>query len=157
MPIFYMLLALPLIEIAGFVLIGPYLGVSGTLAFVLASSIIGLALLRRSGLGTLRRLQRSVAAGATPVPAALDGACRIIADVLLVLPGFVSTAVGLVLLLPPVRREIVRHLGARIQPGGGVVWQFRRGASKTVIIETEYHEVGEAASELPPYRRDQPR
>src|SRR5579862_1707378 len=136
-----LLILLPLIEIAGFVAIGPYLGVSGTLAFVIASALIGSWRLRREGIGMLRRLQISIAAGATPVPAALDSACRIVASLLLIVPGFISSAVGLLLFLPPVRRIVVHHLGVRIMPGGGMSWHFHRKTASTVVIETDYREI----------------
>ena len=154
MPVLTLLLLLPLIEIAGFVVIGPYLGVGGTLVFVVLSAMLGVSLLRTEGLGTLRRLQRSIAAGATPIPAALDGACRMVAALLLIVPGFVSSAAGLLLLLPPVRRLVVAHLGARVDRAGGVAWRFHRGASSTVIIESEFHEVGPTGPALPPRDRD---
>ena len=156
MPLLSLFVLVPLIEIAGFVLIGPYLGVVGTLAFVVASTAIGLWRLRLEGLSTLRRLQRSIAAGATPVPAALDGACRIVASLLLVVPGFFSTAAGLLLFLPPVRRLVVKHLRAKVGPDGGVAWRFHRGASSTVIIETDYQEVDPVGRALPRRERDRP-
>jgi len=155
MPVLAVFVLIPLIEIAGFVLIGPYLGVGGTLAFVVLSAVLGTSLLRSEGLATLRRLQSNIAAGATPVPAALDGACRIVAALLLVVPGFFSSAAGLLLLLPPVRRLVVRHLRAKVGPQGSVVWQFRRGGSSRVIIESaDYHEIVDRPPALPPEPRD---
>jgi UPF0716 protein FxsA len=150
MPVLKLLALLPLIEIAGFVLIGPYLGVGGTLAFVVLSTILGLSLLRTEGLGALQRLQRSIAAGATPIPAALDGACRIVAALLFVVPGFFSSALGLLLLLPPVRHALVRHLRAKVEPDGAVTWRFDRAASNTIIIEADFEEVSPPKRRLPP-------
>ncbi len=91
MPTLIVLLGWPLLEIAGFVWIGPYLGVAGTVAFVVTSAIVGMALLRREGIGLLMRIRRDVAARVVPVPTAVDGACRIAAALLLVVPGFFST------------------------------------------------------------------
>src|SRR5271156_3569723 len=98
MPILLALLLAPFIEIAGFVWLGPYLGVAGTLAFVLVSAFIGLSLLRSQGLAALTRLQREIDTGSAPLQAALDGALRIIAALLMIVPGFFSTALGLILL-----------------------------------------------------------
>ena len=154
MPILIAFLLLPLVEIVGFVVLGPYLGVSGTLTFVLASMVLGASLLRNEGLGLLRRLQHSIASGATPVPAALDGACRIIAALLLIVPGFFSTVAGLLLLVPPLRRLVVQHLRARVRGDGGVSWRFGRAASTTLVIDADYQEVGESRGALPPRRHD---
>jgi UPF0716 protein FxsA len=149
MAVLKLLLILPLIEIAGFVVIGPYLGVVGTIAFVVLSTFLGLSLLRNEGVSALRRLQRSIASGATPVPAALDGACRIVAALLLVVPGFISSALGALLFVPPIRRMLVRHLRARVEPNGAVVWRFDRTGSTRIIIDADYQEIRPAPQKLP--------
>src|ERR1700733_13824399 len=106
MSILVLLLLWPLIEIAGFAWIGGMIGVGPTIGFVLVSGLLGLALLREAGLATLMRLRASLEAGKTPVPAALDGAGRILGALLLVVPGFFSSAIGTLLLIPPLRRPL---------------------------------------------------
>ncbi len=143
MPILLALLLAPFIEIAGFVWLGPYLGVAGTLAFVLISAFIGLSLLRSQGLAALTRLQREVDSGSAPLPAALDGALRIIAALLLIVPGFFSTALGLILLVPPIRAAAVAGAERRIAAGGSV-WIVRTGGPRKPdpgVIEGDFREV----------------
>ena len=143
MPILLALLLAPFIEIAGFVWFGPYLGVAGTLAFVMLSALLGLMLLRSQGLAALTRLQREVDAGTSPLPAALDGALRIIAALLLIVPGFFSTALGLILLVPPIRAAAVAAAERRIAAGGSV-WIVRTGSSPHPdpgVIDGDFREV----------------
>src|SRR5271168_620490 len=117
MPVMILLLLWPLIEIAGFAWIGGAIGVGPTLAFVLLSGLIGLSLLRQAGLTTLMRLRASVEAGQTPMPAALDGAWRIFAGFLMVVPGFFSSALALLLLVPPVRIVLTGWAAHRLLRG----------------------------------------
>jgi len=143
MPILLALLLAPFIEIAGFVWLGPYLGVAGTLAFVLVSAFIGLSLLRSQGLAALTRLQREIDTGSAPLQAALDGALRIIAALLLIVPGFFSTGLGLVLLVPPVRAVVVARAERRLAAGGSV-WIIRTGSprkSDPGVIDGDFREV----------------
>jgi UPF0716 protein FxsA len=157
MPVVIIVLLWPLLEIAGFAWIGGAIGVGPTLAFVLVSGLLGLALLRRAGLSTLMQLRASVEAGETPVPAALDGAWRILAGILLAVPGFFSSGVALLLLLPPVR-ALLTVLAARwVRTGGGGVWTVSTGPglrseSGSTIIEGEFHELTPKPPELPPQR-----
>jgi UPF0716 protein FxsA len=153
MPIMIGLLLLPLIEIAGFVWIGPYLGVAPTIAFVVLSALLGMSLLRTQGVATLMRLRASLAAGETPVPTAIDGACRIAAGILLIVPGFFSDALALLLLLPPVRGVVVRAVMKHVRPVSGGLWTARFGGERpppSGTIEGEFHEVAPRPSNLPP-------
>jgi UPF0716 protein FxsA len=139
------LLLLPLVEIAGFVIIGPWLGVVGTLAAVLLSAIIGIAIIRSQGMVALDRIHTAMAQGETPVRPMVDGALVLLAGALFILPGFVSDLVALLLLLPIVRRAVagivVRSLRQR---------NFRRRAQTASAIEGEFHEVVPDGESPPP-------
>ena len=156
MPIVILFLLWPLLEIAGFAWIGGKIGVGPTIGFVILSFFAGMALLRREGLATLLRLRARLEAGETPVPAALDGAWRLLAGLLLVVPGFFSSALALLLLLPPIRALLTNRLARRLEAGSGV-WIVRfstagRRDSTTTVIDGEFHEVAAGRPELPPQR-----
>jgi UPF0716 protein FxsA len=159
MPIVMFLLLWPLIEIAGFAWIGGAIGVGPTLAFVVLSAILGLALLRQAGLTTLLELRRRLEAGETPVPAALAGMWRILSGLLLVVPGFFSSAFGVLLLLPPVRIALTGWLLSRLRAGGGIrIVQFGPQGVRTAtspdptVIEGEFKELPPERPELSPRR-----
>ena len=155
MPILMLLLLWPLLEIAGFAWIGGAIGVGPTLAFVVLSALLGMALLREAGLATLLQLRRRLEAGDTPVPTALDGMWRILAGLLLVVPGFFSTALGAALLLPPVRAVLTAWLLSRVQAGGGIrVVGFGHPPmpQDPTIIEGEFRELPPERPELLPRR-----
>ncbi|MGE0718133.1 MAG: FxsA family protein [Alphaproteobacteria bacterium] len=114
-----LILAVPLVEIALFVLAGEALGLWWTLGLTVLSAVLGVALIRRQGMVAMRRLE---ATAAQPIPAAavFDGAAIVAAGILLLTPGFFTDLVALVLLLPPVRqllrRRAWRHLRVYVHP-----------------------------------------
>lgn len=108
------LLALPFLEIAGFVIVGREIGVFSTLALVVASGVLGAMLLRFQGFGVMNRIRRELDAGGDPGRELAHGAMMLLAGVLLLVPGFVTDIIGLALLLPPVRDLAWRFLRGRV-------------------------------------------
>lgn len=113
-----LLLALPFVEIAGFVVVGSQIGVLATLALVIASGVLGAILLRIQGFGVMARISREFDAGGDPGRELAHGAMVLVAGVLLLIPGFVTDIVGLLLFLPPVRDLAWRFLKSRISVSG---------------------------------------
>lgn len=112
MLLIFILIAVPLIEIALFVTIGGEIGLPFTLAVVLVTAIVGGLVLRRQGQETLNRAARpsSIADLET---AMTDGAMLLASGLLLLTPGFFTDALGVSLLLPPVRRRLARFIASR--------------------------------------------
>lgn len=100
---------IPLIEIALFVVVGRWIGVWATLGLVVLAFLAGSMILRRRGLaaaGGLRRFN-----GMQPVA---EEALIAVAAILLILPGFLTDAVALALLVPPLRRALIAAVAARV-------------------------------------------
>ena len=144
------LMAVPLIEIAGFVWIGPYLGIGGTLAEIILTGMLGMAIIRRQGFATLVRLRAAATAGETPLPVVVDGGAQVFAGLLLAVPGFFTDAIGLLLLIPPVRRLAVAWALRRLARSGARVHVAQPGKPDRTVIETDYEIV---EHEEPPDRR----
>lgn len=108
------LLGLPLAEIAGFVIVGKWLGVFGTLGLIVLSSLVGMMLLRQQGLSVLKQVNAEGRSGRVPGEAIGNGAMIVIAAILLIIPGFLTDIVGIFLFIPAVRGFIWRKLGNRI-------------------------------------------
>ena len=106
------MLGVPILEIAVFIEAGGYFGLWPTVGAVILTAIIGSALLRQQGLSTLARAQENLAAGRLPMAEVFDGLCILVGGALLLTPGFITDAVGFLLLVPPVRR-ILRRLASR--------------------------------------------
>jgi UPF0716 protein FxsA len=107
-------IVIPLIEIAVIIQVGEALGVVNTIGLLLLVSVVGAWLVKRQGLGVLRRIREQQQAGQIPAAAMFDGALVLVAGALLLTPGFVTDAVGLLLLLPPVRAGVRAFLRRRV-------------------------------------------
>ena len=121
MPLLLLFVALPLIEIALFIAIGSEIGVGVTLLLILAGAFLGAAILRGQQARAVAMMQGGL--NVAPGTFLAQGAFRVLAGVLLILPGFLTDALGLVLLIPPLQRALVRAIGARATVRSAHVWQ----------------------------------
>lgn len=110
MPLILILIGLfvlvPAAEIATFIVVGEAIGILPTILLTFAMAIAGAALMRRQGLKTLARLRAELDAGRIPGETLGHGAMIMLAGALLLVPGFLSDIIGLLLFLPPVRRLV---------------------------------------------------
>ena len=139
-PIF--ILALPFIEIATFIVVGGKIGVLWTIALVVLSSIAGALLLRLQGFGAVNRIRNEVEAGRNPGRELAHGAMIMLAALLLLIPGFVTDIIGLLLFIPPIRDLAWQFLKRRITVRSSFSASFggfaaRRGGDKTIDLDAE--------------------
>lgn len=127
-PLSLLVLGLVLAEIATFILVGEAIGVLPTLALVLFGMVTGAVLLRRAGVSTLMRMRNEAAAGRMPARPLLDGAVGAVAALLIMLPGFLTDLIGLLLLIPATRNRLWRGLSGRLpaRPAGSPSFAARR-------------------------------
>jgi len=148
MPVFALLLLWPLLEIALFVVIGGAIGLWLTLLVVIGTGVLGVALLQRQGLRSAERLRSEMDRMRDPLGAAGDGALRALAAILLILPGFLTDAIGALLLLPPIRALIVARLASKITVASMRSDQPAR-RSDGIVIDGEFVEVDSDANRNP--------
>lgn len=141
--IFLALVGVPLLEIAVFIQVGDVVGLWWTLVLIVATAVAGTVLLRLQGLATLARARDTLNRGGVPVQEVLDGVCLLISGALLLTPGFVTDAVGGLLLVPALRHGLQRWALARLSARGG------RGRVDDGVIDGEYTDVSEDPEALP--------
>jgi UPF0716 protein FxsA len=94
------------------------IGVFLTVVLLIASWPIGVWTVRSQGRAAWGRLSAAVAAGRAPTQEVVDGALVLIGGGLLIVPGFITDAIGILLLLAPIRAlarlGIVRNLRSRL-------------------------------------------
>jgi UPF0716 protein FxsA len=110
----FLLLAVPLAEIAVFVLVGGRIGVMATLGLVLVTAIAGAILLRIQGFGAMERIRRTLEADEMPGRDLVHGVMILVAGILLLTPGFVTDTLGFLLFVPAIREIGWRFLRQRI-------------------------------------------
>jgi UPF0716 protein FxsA len=102
-------------EIAAAIAVAHVVGVLWCVLLLLVGFPAGGWLLRAEGRAALARLRDTLGAGRPPGPGLLDGALALLAGPLLIVPGFVTDALAVLLLVPVVRRGLGRWLVAHAQ------------------------------------------
>ncbi|WP_409422092.1 FxsA family protein [Pseudaeromonas sp. ZJS20] len=143
-------LLLALIEIWLIIQVGAVLGAFATLALMLFTAVLGISLVRSQGLKTLMAAQQRLAQGQAPAGEMLQGLLLAVAGGLLILPGFFTDLLGLLLLQPTLRRYLIsRWLKAvPVAPGftptddpsvdPGPLTQDGRDAPQGTTVDGEY-------------------
>jgi UPF0716 protein FxsA len=112
------LLLLAVAEISVFVAVVHALGAGWALLIIAASSVAGLALLRREGIRGWRAFRAAAEAGRPPGPQVSNSLVGLLGAMLLAVPGFISGVAGLLLVLPPgrllARRGVERATERRV-------------------------------------------
>ncbi len=126
-----LLITVPLAELWLIIEIGGLIGVWPTIAILLVDSLLGAILLNRQGRAAWRRFNKALAERRMPHREVLDGVLIVLGGALLLTPGFLTDAIGLALLLPPVRvlvrKVLTRRLSRRVSRGSAA---FFTGAAR---------------------------
>lgn len=147
-------LAIPLVEIALFIIVGKRIGVLPTLALCVLSAAAGIFLVRRQGMSLLLRARRALSEGEVPAGHAAEGALIVLAGLLLITPGFFTDALGFSLLVPAVRRWVLRELKLSVRGRFGFDAPADRRSGDGKTIEGEATEIDPGARRLDsPWRR----
>ncbi|MCW2605770.1 MAG: FxsA cytoplasmic rane protein [Frankiales bacterium] len=110
------LVVVPLVELYVLLQVGAAIGTPWTLALLVADALLGGYLLRREGRRTWAAFRSASTRGSVPTSEVADGALVLLGGTLMLTPGFVTDAFGLLCVLPPSRTVLRRALlsyGAR--------------------------------------------
>lgn len=150
------LLLLPLIEIAGFAWVGSQVGALYTVLLVVLSSVIGVLIIQRVGLESVRRAQAGLRTGETQaMREVFDGLCLAFAGVLFLVPGFFSDLLALLLFLPPVRRALLARMTVFMSVDGHAARSRPAPGGTSTIVDVDYQDVttpgaADQVGDLPP-------
>jgi UPF0716 protein FxsA len=114
--LFAIFIVVPLVEIYVLIQVGQVIGPWWTILLLVLDSILGTWLIRREGRSALRALQDSIDSARMPARELADGALILIGGTLMLAPGFVTDAFGILLILPmtrPVFRRMLSTVVAR--------------------------------------------
>jgi len=164
------LIVVPVVELYVVYRIGDAIGFLPTVAILLAISFAGAWLVRREGSGAMRRIQETLLQGNMPSKEIADGALIVFGGTLLLTPGFFTDALGLAMLIPPLRAPVrnwlvkrtadrtriatTQYAGARFEQtfGPGAAGGFGRGP----VFDTEGREATSPTEQVDLTRRDEP-
>lgn len=100
---FFVAIIIVALEIATFILVGKEIGVFAVFLLIIATSLLGVTLAKKHGRKTWLEVNGQMAQGQVPGEGIFDGLCIFIGGILLILPGFITDIIGLLLVLPLTR------------------------------------------------------
>jgi len=139
--LFLLFVIVPILEMIVLIKVGGIIGAVPTVALVVLTATLGIALLRMQGLATLARVQEKLSQGEIPGAELLEGIMLLIGGALLLTPGFITDTLGFICLIPVFRKPIARWLLRR-----GILSAIRVHRSgdftdqTNTTIEGEFHE-----------------
>lgn len=164
--IFFMLISLPLLEVASIVQVSRWIGPLATFLVLAAGVAFGAYLIRSQGLVVSRRVMEAIRQGLPPEKPLLDSGMVSLAGVLFMIPGFITDIVAVLLLIPAARRVMWRfaafgmrrevRVWQRWQTGDEPLRQEPRRADD--VIDVEFTEVprDKSTPSAGPRREDSP-
>ena len=105
-----LIISIPIIEIYLFIKIGNYIGAFNTISLIFITAIIGVWYARYEGFNTLRSAMLQLTKNEMPVYEIISGAALAFAALLLILPGFATDVLGLLIIFPPTRKLFLKNV-----------------------------------------------
>ena len=115
-PILLTIILVPIIEIYLLIKIGSQIGAVSTILLIFSTAIIGVYYAKYEGLNTLKSGFSQLSRNETPAYEVISGAAIAFAALLLIIPGFVTDALGFLLIFPLSRKIIFNKLAKKFKP-----------------------------------------
>ena len=132
-----LLIGIPLVEIYLFIKIGSQIGAFNTVLLIIATAIVGVAYARYEGFNTLKSGIRQIVKNELPVYEIISGATLAFAAFLLILPGFATDAIGILLIIPLTRKIFLNKFFKKNKNG------YEKKEKNNNFIEGEYEDINE--------------
>ena len=128
--LFFLLIFFPILEIVVLIEVGSIIGAWNTVGLLLLSAFIGIEVVRREGFRNALKARQKMAAGEVPAMEMVENLVIVLGGVLMIIPGFISDFIGIFLLIPPVRRWLIRRWlkasGVKIRQANVYEAEYRR-------------------------------
>ena len=126
----FFIIGVPIIEIYLFIEIGSKIGAVLTILLILSTAFIGIIYVRYEGFNTLKSAMGQLIKNEIPLFEIVSGAALVIGAFLLLLPGFLTDAIGLLLVFPITRKMIFKKVSSKYK-------------EKNKFIDGEYKDLDE--------------
>jgi UPF0716 protein FxsA len=105
-----LIIGIPIIEVYLFIKIGSHIGAFNTLLLIFITAFFGIIYARYEGFNTLKSGMSQIVKNELPVYEIISGAALAFAALLLILPGFATDLLGLLIIFPPTRKLIFKRV-----------------------------------------------
>ena len=130
-----LIIGIPLIEIYLFIKIGSQIGAFNTIALIVLTAILGLAYARYEGFNTLRSGMSQLMKNEIPIYEMISGAALAFAALLLILPGFATDILGILLIFPISRKLLLKNVSKK--------YSSKKRTKDNKFIDGEYEDIDE--------------
>ena len=128
-----LILGIPLIEIYLFIKVGSQIGALNTILLILLTAIVGIWYARYEGFNTLKSGMSQLVKNELPLYEIISGAAIAFAALLLILPGFATDIIGILLIFPLTRKIILSKYSNKNSP--------KNKSKEKNFIEGEYEDI----------------
>ena len=108
-----LILLVPIAEIYLFIKIGSQIGAFNTISLIFITAIVGLYYAKYEGLNTLRSAIKQIVKNEIPIYEIISGAALTFAAILMILPGFLTDIIGLLIIFPWTRKIFLRNISKK--------------------------------------------
>ena len=105
-----LIISIPVIEIYLFIKIGTQIGALTTIFLIFLTAFVGLIYARYEGFNTLKSGMSQLIKNEVPMYEIISGAALAFAALLLILPGFATDFIGLLIIFPPTRKFVIKNV-----------------------------------------------
>ena len=129
-----LIIGIPIIEIYLFIKIGSQIGALTTISLIFITAFIGVLYARYEGFNTLRSGMSQIIKNELPIYEIISGAALAFAALLLILPGFATDTLGLLIIFPPTRKIFLKKVSKKYS---------KRVEEKQDFINGEFEDIEE--------------
>jgi len=104
------IISIPIIEVFLFIKIGSQIGAFNTISLIFITAIVGVFYARYEGLNTLKSGMSQLVKNELPIYEIISGAALAFAALLLIIPGFATDILGLLIIFPPTRKIFLNKI-----------------------------------------------
>ena len=108
-----LILLVPVIEIYLFIKIGSQIGAFNTISLIFITAVVGIYYAKYEGLNTLRSAIKQVVQNEVPIYEIISGAALAFAALLMILPGFLTDIIGLLIIFPWTRQIFFKKISKK--------------------------------------------
>ena len=108
-----LIIGIPVIEIYLFIKIGSQIGAFNTISLIFITAFLGIVYARYEGFNNLKAGMSQMVKNEVPVYEIISGAALAFAALLLILPGFATDLLGLLIIFPPTRKLLLKKVSIK--------------------------------------------
>ena len=144
--LFILFVVVPILELMVIIQVGQSVGAWNTVILLVVDSLVGAWLVKRQGIGLLKKSQERLRNGEVPSDEIFSGVAVLFAGALMLTPGFLTDFIGLLLLVPPIRSGVLLIVRRKFR--SRIATNFTKPNVPEWDIDTPPDEGGDASGDI---------